>query len=100
MTAHSDTCPAGLREELAATRVEAAGIVYYDVIDPASGREFRFYEHEYQLARQLRPGRQLTELAAWVHAELGFDSSAGSMGTPGRNIRQISTRAKPGPSMA
>jgi RND family efflux transporter MFP subunit len=74
--AQSDTCPAALREELAGTRVEEDGIVYYDVIDPSSGREFRFYEHEYLLARQLRSGRSLEELAAWVRAELGIESSA------------------------
>ncbi|HEY3357536.1 MAG TPA: hypothetical protein VGQ83_30070, partial [Polyangia bacterium] len=70
-----DTCPAGLRDDLATTRVEEDGIVYYDVIDPASGREFRFYEHEYLLGRQLRPGRPLGDLAAWVKWELGIETT-------------------------
>src|SRR3954465_10901894 len=60
------------RPDLIATAVEVDGVRYIDVRDPNRGLGFRFYDFEYELARQL-DGRPAAEVSAWAIATYGLD---------------------------
>jgi hypothetical protein len=60
------------RHDLIATTVEVDGVRYIDVSDPERGTGFRFYDFEYELARQL-DGRPAGEVSAWAIATYGLD---------------------------
>lgn len=56
-----------LRDDLVAATVEEGGVPYVDLTDPATGVNFRFYDFEYDLAKQLT-GQPLEEVVAWASA--------------------------------
>ncbi len=60
------------RHDLIATAVEVDGVRYIDVRDPNRGTGFRFYDFEYELARQL-DGRPAGDVSAWAIATYGLD---------------------------
>jgi hypothetical protein len=60
------------RHDLVATAVEVDGVRYVDVRDPNRGTSFRFYDFEYDLARQL-DGRPPGDISAWAIATYGLD---------------------------
>ncbi len=60
------------RPDLIATAVEVDGVRYIDVRDPDRGTGFRFYDFEYELARQL-DGRPAADVSAWAIATYGLD---------------------------
>jgi len=60
------------RHDLIATAVEVDGVRYIDVRDPNRGLGFRFYDFEYELARQL-DGRPAADVSAWAIATYGLD---------------------------
>jgi len=60
------------RHDLLATAVEVDGVRYIDVRDPELGTAFRFYDFEYELARQL-DGRPHADVSAWAIATYGLD---------------------------
>jgi len=60
------------RHDLTATAVEVDGVRYIDVRDPDRGTGFRFYDFEYELARQL-DGRPAADVSAWAIATYGLD---------------------------
>jgi hypothetical protein len=64
--------PPRLREDLVAATVEADGVVYVDVADPVTGVNFRFYDFEYELAKQFT-GQELDAVAAWGSATYGME---------------------------
>ena len=60
------------RQDLIATAVEVDGVRYIDVRDPSRGTGFRFYDFEFELARQL-DGRPHADVSAWAIATYGLD---------------------------
>src|SRR5712672_2174787 len=60
------------RHDLLATAVDIDGVRYIDVRDPDRGTSFRFYDFEYELARQL-DGRPVGDVSAWAVATYGLD---------------------------
>ena len=56
-----------LRDDLVAATVDEGGIAYVDLTDPSTGINFRFYDFEYDLAKQLT-GQTLEEVVAWASA--------------------------------
>ena len=56
-----------LRDDLVAATVEEGGVAYVDLTDPATGVNFRFYDFEYDLAKQLT-GQSLEDVVAWASA--------------------------------
>jgi hypothetical protein len=60
------------RHDLIATAVEVDGVRYIDVRDPSRGVGFRFYDFEYELARQL-DGRPASDVSAWAITTYGLD---------------------------
>src|SRR4051812_31065252 len=54
-----------LREDLVAATVEEDGVVYVDLSDPTTGASFRFYDFEYELAKQLN-GQPVAAVVAWA----------------------------------
>lgn len=54
-----------LRDDLVAATVEEDGVIYVDLTDPATGVNFRFYDFEYELARQLT-GQPVDDVVAWA----------------------------------
>jgi multidrug efflux pump subunit AcrA (membrane-fusion protein) len=56
-----------LRDDLVAATVEEAGVTYVDLTDPTTGINFRFYDFEYDLAKQLT-GQPLEDVVAWASA--------------------------------
>lgn len=56
-----------LRDDLAAATVDEGEVTYVDLTDPATGVTFRFYDFEYDLAKQLT-GQPLEDVVAWASA--------------------------------
>src|ERR1041384_3698798 len=54
-----------LRDDLVAATVEEDGVVYVDLTDPTTGVSFRFYDFEYELAKQLN-GQSVDAVVAWA----------------------------------
>jgi multidrug efflux pump subunit AcrA (membrane-fusion protein) len=54
-----------LRDDLVAATVDEDGVAYVDLTDPATGINFRFYDFEYALAKQLT-GQPLAAVVAWA----------------------------------
>ena len=71
----AESSPPRFRKDLIATAVQADGVTYVDVRDPASGSSFRFYDFEHDLATQL-DGRPLEAIAAWAATRYGLDLTA------------------------
>jgi len=61
-----------LRDDLVAATVEEGGVTYVDLTEPASGISFRFYDFEYDLAKQLT-GQPLEDVVAWASATYQLD---------------------------
>src|SRR3569623_2500973 len=61
-----------LRDDLVAATVNDAEVTYVDLTDPASGANYRFYDFEYDLAKQL-PGQPLEDVVAWASATYQLD---------------------------
>src|SRR3569623_3352470 len=56
-----------LRDDLVAATVDEDGVTYVDLTEPATGISFRFYDFEYDLAKQLT-GQPLEDVVAWASA--------------------------------
>jgi len=54
-----------LRDDLVAATVEEDGVLYVDLSDPTTGVSFRFYDFEYELAKQLN-GQPVEAVVAWA----------------------------------
>src|SRR3569833_604530 len=63
-----------LRDDLVAATVNDAEVTYVDLTDPASGANFRFYDFEYDLAKQLT-GQPLEDVVAWASATYQLDQT-------------------------
>ena len=61
-----------LRDDLVAATVEEGDVAYVDLTDPATGVSFRFYDFEYDLAKQLT-GQPLEDVVAWASATYQLD---------------------------
>ncbi|HEY4393040.1 MAG TPA: hypothetical protein VGP64_03215 [Polyangia bacterium] len=61
-----------LRDDLVAATVDEDGVAYVDLTDPATGINFRFYDFEYELAKQLT-GQPLEAVVAWASATYQLD---------------------------
>jgi multidrug efflux pump subunit AcrA (membrane-fusion protein) len=61
-----------LRDDLVAATVEEGDVAYVDLTDPATGINFRFYDFEYDLAKQLT-GQPLEDVVAWASATYQLD---------------------------
>ena len=68
-------CQVRLKANLVVTCVREGGIPYVDVLEPDTGRSFRFYEHEYLLAKELQPGKPYDELVRFVARRFGFETT-------------------------
>ncbi|WP_428268410.1 hypothetical protein [Haliangium sp.] len=69
------------RTDLVAAPIDEAGDRFIDVVDPASGKAFRFYEVEFSIACAMDGNRDLTALARWAEAELGLATSPAELST-------------------
>jgi|GEM_PF-3041637 len=56
-----------LRDDLVAATVDEGGVTCVDLTDPGTGTSFRFYDFEYDLAKQLT-GQPLEDVVAWASA--------------------------------
>jgi multidrug efflux pump subunit AcrA (membrane-fusion protein) len=61
-----------LRDDLVAATVNEGEVTYVDLTDPASEISFRFYDFEYELAKQLT-GQPLEDVVAWASAAYQLD---------------------------
>src|SRR3569833_2875026 len=61
-----------LRDDLVAATVNEGEVTYVDLTDPASEISFRFYDFEYELAKQLT-GQPLEADVAWAGAAYRLD---------------------------
>jgi hypothetical protein len=61
-----------LRDDLVAATADDDGVAYVDLTDPATGINFRFYDFEYALAKQLT-GQPLEGVVAWASATYQID---------------------------
>lgn len=61
-----------LRDDLVAATVEEGDVTYVDLSDPATGINFRFYDFEYDLAKQLT-GQPLEDVVAWASTTYQLD---------------------------
>src|SRR5881628_3792731 len=64
--------PPRLRDDLVAATVQEGDVAYVDVSDPNTGINFRFYDFEYELAKQFT-GQELEAVAAWGSATYGME---------------------------
>lgn len=62
-------------DDLAAEAVEEGGQHYVEVIDPATGDGYRFFQSEYALACGMDGQRDIAGLARWAADELGLKAS-------------------------
>lgn len=69
---------ARLREDLVATAADEQGIACVEVTDPVTGRAFRFYDFEYELARQLT-GQPMEAVVAWASATYAIELSSNAL---------------------
>jgi len=69
---------ARLRDDLVATAADEQGIACVEVTDPATGRAFRFYDFEYELAQQLT-GQPMEAVVAWASATYGLELSSDAL---------------------
>lgn len=64
------------RSELMAEPIDDGGRRFIDVLDPASGNGFRFYEAEYALACGMDGVRDIDGIVQWAASELGLSTNA------------------------
>ncbi len=63
------------RQDLFAESVDEQGATFVDVMDPDSGRVFRFYEVEFSIACAMDGERDVPGLVKWAQDELGVTPS-------------------------
>lgn len=68
-----------LREDLVSTTADEQGVACVEVTNPATSVSFRFYDFEYELAKQLT-GQPLDGVVAWASATYGVDLSVEALG--------------------
>ncbi len=76
------------RTDLEASATEAEGVACVDVTDPRTGKKFRFYDFEYQLALQLN-GRPLAEVAEWATSAYEVELTAAGIAEFGSRLAEL-----------
>ncbi len=76
------------RRDLVETQVEADGVAYVEVRDPATDASFRFYDFEHAIAQQL-DGKPLADVASWATETYGFESSAEGIAEFAEQLRTL-----------
>lgn len=69
------------RSDLVAQPIDESGQRFVDVIDPDTGKAFRFFEVEYSIACAMDGDRDVSGLVAWARAELGVAPSEDELTT-------------------
>ncbi len=63
------------RTDLVAKPLDDAGERFVDVVDPGSGKTFRFYDVEYSIACAMDGNRDISGLIDWAAASLGLETT-------------------------
>jgi len=84
-----------LRDDLVAATVEEDGVVYVDLTDPTTGVSFRFYDFEYELAKQLN-GQPVEAVVAWASLTYQTDMTTAALDEFVEKLAGLGFLAMPG----
>jgi hypothetical protein len=97
---HAGTERPRFREDLFAESVDEQGATFVDVMDPDSGRVFRFYEVEFSIACAMDGERDVPGLVKWAQDELGVTPSAHEIQTVIATLGELGYRDLAGAAKA